>query len=244
MKTDLRDERVASLLDRAVDHVEPDPERGLPSIRRRGAARRGVRWIAVGAGLAVFLGALGWAAFELPRQRTTSPAGQASEGEITIPWADATLSLPSGWYGRSVQSDNIAALFATTRLEAVVGGAVIRGCGPGEPSCSINALNLTKLGRSDAYIQVFGGYVPIIDAPIIDGALPVMPLPRLVLPSAFRQVRTWQDQPVMQLTGRGSDRGIYQITYWIGPEASGATRAGIGVILAGLHLPTAAISIP
>jgi hypothetical protein len=241
MTTDLRDERVASVLDRAVEHVEPDPERGLPTIRRRGAARRGVRWLAVAAGLAVFTGALGWTAFQLPRHRTSNPAGQTSERGISIPWAGATLSLPSGWYGRSVQSVHVAALFATTKAEAVVGDAVIRGCRPGATSCSINALNLTKLGRSDAYIQVFGDYVLFSDGAL--GTLHIMPLPSVV-PSAFRQIRTWQGQPVMRLSGSGRDGGIYEITYWIGPEAGDAVHAEVGVILAGLRLPPAVIPIP
>ena len=52
MTPDVRDQSVAAWLDSAIGGLEPDPDRRLPDVRRKGRARRTARWTAIVASLA------------------------------------------------------------------------------------------------------------------------------------------------------------------------------------------------
>jgi hypothetical protein len=106
LNTDIRDDELRTLLDRATSRIETDPERRLRYIRRSGSTRRAVRLTAIGASLALFLGALGWAAIELKGAGSVLVGGR--KGPVSLDessWAgyrkpdqNWTLRFPPQWY--------------------------------------------------------------------------------------------------------------------------------------------------
>jgi hypothetical protein len=90
---DVRDERLAGVLDAAVRDVEPEPAAWSPRVLRRGSRRRAARWTAIVAAIAMFVGAVGWGASQF---RTGIGVGDANTiGSLdTTGW---TLSIPSDW---------------------------------------------------------------------------------------------------------------------------------------------------
>ena len=93
MKLDERDDRLASLLDRVVDDLDPstvDPR----SVMRRGSRRRGAVVVASLTTVAVFVGAIGLAASQFGSE-ADDRAAWASVGD---PSRDGwTISVPSDW---------------------------------------------------------------------------------------------------------------------------------------------------
>jgi hypothetical protein len=144
--------------------------------------------------------------------------------QVPLPYADAALELPGGWYGRSIQYSHTAALFVATKRDAIEG--VIRGCMSG--SCFIGSVNALKLGPADAYVQVKGFYLPRSS---------VTPLPP-IRPESFHRSGEWLGAPIMELAGdpAGGGNGHFVITYWMGPQATAQVRSQVVNILSGLHL--------
>jgi hypothetical protein len=90
---DVRDERLARMLDAAVRDVEPEPARWSPRVLRRGSRRRAARWTAIVWAIAVFVGALGWGALQF--RGSTGVGGDVAIGSLdTTGW---TLSAPMSW---------------------------------------------------------------------------------------------------------------------------------------------------
>src|SRR4030095_11148244 len=86
---DVRDEALGAVLEREATRIESAPIDRLPEVVRRGSRMRAIRFTAIAAAVAVFVGALSW-------------AGLRNEGRGTIPgniadW-DAFASLQdNGW---------------------------------------------------------------------------------------------------------------------------------------------------
>jgi hypothetical protein len=93
MIEDVRDERLAEVLDAAVRDVEPELAGWSPRVMRRGSRRRAARWIAIVVALAVFVGAVGWGALQF--RSSTRVGDSVAIGSLGVTgW---TLSAPSSW---------------------------------------------------------------------------------------------------------------------------------------------------
>jgi hypothetical protein len=93
---DARDDALAAVLDDSVRGIDPSPDERLTAIRRRGSARRAVRWVAVVTALAVSLGAVAW-------------AGLALRKEAPTPSATSTGPAPGDW--RTDQDERLGLSF-------------------------------------------------------------------------------------------------------------------------------------
>jgi hypothetical protein len=229
VKNDVRDEEVGVLLDGAVREVAVDTDDRLGGIRRRGSTRRGVRWTAIVVALAVFVGSIGLTAVAL-RTRATSPAGPGQIGRtITIPYANGVLALPAGWYGVSAQGMNADILVASTNRDALDG--LVHGCQIGSSQCGWHRLDVMRLGPDDAFVEVMATFVP--QGPE-ENSIPLLP--------ADLRSASWEDtpgrlgHPVEQVTGRGSDGGLFTIRRWVGPQAGSNTSDALDGILISLQL--------
>ena len=86
---DVRDEALGALLDREATRIESVPIDRVPEVLRRGSRRRALRFTAIAASLAVFVGAVSW-------------AGLQNEGRETIPanienWDTFASLEENGW---------------------------------------------------------------------------------------------------------------------------------------------------
>lgn len=71
---DVRDEALGALLERAATGIVTQPSNRLPEVLRRGSRRRAARFTAIGAAIAVFVGALSWAGLTIPNEEDVIPA--------------------------------------------------------------------------------------------------------------------------------------------------------------------------
>ena len=88
--TDVRDEALGGLLEQAAVTIEADPAGRLSEVLRRGARRRAARLTAIGAAIAVFVGAVSWAGLTL---RTNEEAIPGDIGE----WRTFGSLQEDGW---------------------------------------------------------------------------------------------------------------------------------------------------
>ena len=71
---DVRDEALGALLERAATGIESEPVDHLPEVLRRGSRRRAIRFTAIAAAVAMFVGAVSWAGLTFPRDIDQIPA--------------------------------------------------------------------------------------------------------------------------------------------------------------------------
>jgi hypothetical protein len=71
---DVRDEAIGALLERAAVGIGSAPVDGLPEVLRRGGQRRVARFTAIGAAVAMFVGAVSWAGLTFPTDIDRIPA--------------------------------------------------------------------------------------------------------------------------------------------------------------------------
>jgi len=71
---DVRDEALGALLERAAVGIESAQADRLPDVLRRGSRRRAARFTAIGAAVAVFVGAISWAGIAIREENDTIPA--------------------------------------------------------------------------------------------------------------------------------------------------------------------------
>ena len=130
---DVRDEAIGALLDREASRIESAPVDRLPEVIQRGSRRRAIRFTAIAAAVAVFVGALSW-------------AGLRNEGRGTIPGNIAdwdtfaslqdngwTIQVPPPWRIQSLP----ACSNAPRRIGVMVTNAAFEFLGPqgGSPRC-------------------------------------------------------------------------------------------------------------
>jgi hypothetical protein len=98
--TDRRDEELGAALDAVVGGLQSDPDARLPTIRRRGAVRRAIRWAAGGTGLAVTAGAFGWTALwvrdaPVPDHSGVGTVQWRTYTQVALDWS---LRYPADWH--------------------------------------------------------------------------------------------------------------------------------------------------
>jgi PASTA domain-containing protein len=98
MSTDLRDPEMRDALDRAVRHLDPDPEARLGNVLRRGGQRRSLRLGALGAAVALFVAGVGWGAIEIQRQRQATPLDSATWQTYRDRQLGWSMASPPGWH--------------------------------------------------------------------------------------------------------------------------------------------------
>jgi hypothetical protein len=104
MMSDERDAAIGDLLEGAVRTIEPDADRSIPSVRRRGSTRRTNRWVAIVTSLSVFVVAVGWAALRLRPDGAGSPGGAVQWVTYRDPALGWTVQHPAGWHVTSFEN--------------------------------------------------------------------------------------------------------------------------------------------
>jgi hypothetical protein len=95
---DVRDEALGALLERTAVGIESEPADGLPEALRRGSRRRAARSAAIGASIAVFVGAVSWAGLTLPNEEDVIPADIADWDTFASLEANGwTVRVPPSW---------------------------------------------------------------------------------------------------------------------------------------------------
>jgi hypothetical protein len=114
---DVRDEAVGALLDRAALAIDAQPADRLPEVLRRGTRRRAVRFTAIGAAIAVFVGTVSWAGLTLRTSREAIP-GDVTEWRTfgSLEEDGWTVQVPPSW---KVQE------FCASRLASLDLGAIV-----------------------------------------------------------------------------------------------------------------------
>ncbi|MGZ8567628.1 MAG: hypothetical protein ACXWXS_11315, partial [Actinomycetota bacterium] len=123
--TDLRDERLGELLDRAVRDLDPEPA-SRPEYRH--GRSRAVRITAAVATAAVFIGVAAWASSQVSRDGRTSVRYGSLETEG---WSLAT---PASWIGTPFRPCEVNRLLRTGVIVSDVDFA-FRDPQGGDPSC-------------------------------------------------------------------------------------------------------------
>jgi Tol biopolymer transport system component len=93
---DERDRRIGELLDEAAHQVRPIAD--LAPVLRRGGRRRALRFSALVAGVAIFVGAIGWAGFTI-KERGDASAWRTFGSRAATGW---TLSYPNAWHAQTL----------------------------------------------------------------------------------------------------------------------------------------------
>jgi hypothetical protein len=95
---DVRDEVLGGLLDRAAGTIGMQPVERLSDVLRRGSRRRAVRFVVIGAAIAVFAGAVSWAGLSLPSDEAAIPANVADWRTFGSLEEDGwTAQVPPSW---------------------------------------------------------------------------------------------------------------------------------------------------
>jgi hypothetical protein len=116
-------------------------------------------------------------------------------------------------------------LAASTKLEPVR-GLVESGAG----RLTLRHVDVTKLGPADAYVEVWITYMISLSA----GKL--QPLPPVLNSGDFQASGDHLGAPIREFVGRGGDRGIYVVRYWVGPEADSSLLEQTRFIIQHLRL--------
>jgi hypothetical protein len=235
------DTDIAERLRRAAESL-PVQVPGAEPARRRGRRRFGFRLASAGAAGLIGLAGVMWALVALgplgggPRE-TDRPAPAASptfdpstSRIVAVPYNDVGVPVPEGWAADTAQSDHIEG-FVTSTSHAAVEEA-IRGCQPEGGDCSYGGIGLNAMKPHDAFVQVDFVYPPSCahcERPD--------PLPPVTGPDSFGRGGELLGAPVFQIVGiaRGGD---VTVRYWIGPEATDATRDATLFVVEHLGLPT------
>lgn len=94
---DVRDEALGTLLERAAVGIESAPVDSLPEVLRRGSRLRAIRFTAIAAAVAVFVGAVSWAGLQI-EGRGTIPANIADwDTFASLGENDWTVQVPPSW---------------------------------------------------------------------------------------------------------------------------------------------------
>ena len=115
---DVREDALGAMLDRAATAIEAEPVDRLPDVLRRGSRRRAARFTAIGATMAIFVGATSWAGLTLRGGRDSIPA---DIGE----WRAFAALEEDGWTMQVPPSWRIQELGSCTGAHLQVRGAVV-----------------------------------------------------------------------------------------------------------------------
>ena len=97
--SDVRDEALGALLERAAVEVEAQPGDRLPDVLRRGSRRRTARFTAMGAAVVVFVGAVSWVGLSLPSEDAVIPADVADWRTFaSLEDNGWTIQVPPPWH--------------------------------------------------------------------------------------------------------------------------------------------------
>lgn len=146
-ETDIRDERLAGILDRAVRHVHPSfaPGRAV----RRGGARRAARLAASLVTVAVFVAGAIWAAAVRPGSGTSADGSAiVTFAAADLPW---TFEYPSTWAVRT--EERVGPQLIANVLRTTVANAPIPPDAEYGPNSSANATSLFGDGGAVVLIQ-------------------------------------------------------------------------------------------
>jgi hypothetical protein len=95
---DARDEALGALMDRAAVAIDAEPVERLPEVLRRGSRRRAARFTAIGAAIAVFVGATSWAGLTLRGGQQAIPADIGNWRTFASLQGDGwTVQVPPSW---------------------------------------------------------------------------------------------------------------------------------------------------
>jgi hypothetical protein len=227
---DVRDEPLGAMLDRAAAAIEAEPVDRLPDVLRRGSRRRAARFTAIGATLAVFVGAASWVGLTLPDDDPAIPANVAD-------WRTFASLEENGWTVQ-VPPTWLIQGFGPCRFSPIHRGAVVTNvdfefrnrdgalAGCGEPYVWAGF-------PRDGVALAFQPYEPF-------GLIfprPVTPFP--LTPDMLSETGAVRGGPsesytVIRLPGRLPPVAI--VRRWVGPEAPPRDVAALDRILGSLQV--------
>lgn len=220
-ESDVRDERLAELLDRAVRSVQPAtaPERAI----RRGDWRRALRLATSILTAVVFLTGAIWAASIVGTERG-QPADESTIVSFTSPDAPWTFEYPSDWdvaTWNSASPDRIVNVLRTT----VANGELPEGASGYGPNSEGNAELTSALGEAGAVVLVQREWGGALSPPEPE---PADPGPFVDDP----QSPGWTYRERV-----GCDRTLcFRVIEWFGPAASQEDRAAAAAIVSSARL--------
>ena len=95
---DVRDEALGALLDGEATRIESAPIDRLPEVLRRGSRKRAIRFTAIAASVAVFVGAVSWAGLRNEDRREPIPANIADwDTFASLEENGWTVQVPPSW---------------------------------------------------------------------------------------------------------------------------------------------------
>jgi len=227
---DVRDEALGAMLDRTATAIEAEPLDRLPDVLRRGSRRRAARFTAIGATVAVFVGAVSWAGLTLPDEQVVIPANVADWRTVGSLTEDGwTMQVPPPWrvqevgpcrgavIERAVIVTNVDVAFRNRDGEPV-------GCWQGIVWAGFPREGIAFLVEPDVPF----GLVP---------RLPVTPFPLTPEALGYRhQVKGGPLQTMTTVQVPGHFEPVAMVSRWVGPDASATDVDALDRMLGSLRV--------
>ncbi len=201
----------------------------------RGGRRRGTRRIiALAAAVALVGTGTTWAVTQLggldPGPQPADTFDPGGVRYVQLP-TGRPVPVPEGWFVQSGVWPGIEDMALSTSRDAVE--AAISGCGLADSSCSTRHIEAGDVETGDAFVQV---------AVLTNGCTPGycdMAFPDQLRPDDFDQVGSIDGEPVLQAVRTINARsGSVEVRYWVGPDATQASRDAAEYVVANLRFTT------
>ena len=163
--TDVRDEALGGLLERAAIGMESAPVDRLPEVLRWGNRLRAIRFTAIGAALAVFAGATSLAGLSL-RHETIESGVTRRYSSRAAPW---TFNYPSGWTTKTISRAGPELKSNVLRTTIVNGPmpSVANDYGPNSPGNDALTAEVGDAGAIVLVVRFWGGKPSTDEYPLI-----------------------------------------------------------------------------
>jgi hypothetical protein len=157
---------------------------------------------------------------------------QADVHPFDVPYSGEDVPMPNGWTAlseTSYQSGYLLGLIASPDRAVV---RQVKPCRVGSNHywCGTFGFDANLAKPTDTMVRVDGEFLCLAERCAGD------PLPDHVSPRDFPKVGVEAGGEMYELTGTAGG-GVFHISYWIGPQASEATREATLYLVSNLHLP-------
>jgi hypothetical protein len=230
MTNDLRDERLARLLDAAASRIEVTPH--VQPVVQRGSLRRGARTTAMVAAVAVFIGAVGYGA--LRARDASTPALDPSMWNVYPSPEGWTARYPDGWYVREFSGPVGHISLSGAFFSNVAYDFHHPDLGPNEVTSAWDLSSFPRDGVAVEFERFEGGPASIQLGP--DTPFPLS----LADTSAVHNSSTpeWGGQRIIAIVHDGSS---YTLNVWFGPDASQKDRDIARLLVSTVDFPGAPV---
>lgn len=216
MRADERDEELGAMLDEAASSLPTGADERLRAIYRKGSRRRTLRWAAVIAAVAVFVGAVATAGLLIRDRRQAVPLDMAGWRTYTDPLQGWSMRYPPGWHLSAFQ--NVCMAGFTGAVVANVPGAYQS---PASLSGCFWPPSMSALSPSGVVVELdfmSGGPATLTQSTTPDTTFPLSFSGLQPAPSPGPGPTRYTERVQMN----GLDR--YSLNVWIGEQASARDR--------------------